>query len=204
MSIMNFYNDKTIDNQNFGNKRMIRLVYVDMAIYKAKIGYTKKFGSVSTSSMEEAQVGQHYYISNPYRLPYGMSIEDACKIVSYLSDQNEKNNDIRPAGYSSVATVDEQLSSYGLVEVKPSTPRKKNKSETSGYNEEIGIVLSGCPEMPGVVDLFTVEDKILFSKSRMADRYFEWFTPNVTGREILKIMSRCDIEPDYDDPSNEL
>lgn len=134
-----------------------------------------------------------------------MSIEDACKIVSYLSDQNEKNNNIRPAGYSSVATVDEQLSSYGLIEVKPITPNKKNKTETSGYNEENDrIFSSSCKELPGVVDLFTVEDKILFSKTSMANRYFEWFTPDVTGRDILKIMSKCDIEPDYDDPSNEL
>lgn len=36
------------------------------------------------------KLGQTYGISSPFKLPEGMSIEDACKVVSYLSDLVEK------------------------------------------------------------------------------------------------------------------
>jgi len=39
---------------------------------------------------DEIKLGQTYGVSSPFRLPHNMSMEDACKVVSYLSDKVEK------------------------------------------------------------------------------------------------------------------
>ena len=67
---------------------------------------------------EEIKIGQTYGVSSPFRLPHNMSMEDACKVVSYLSDKIEKENDLKPACEKSVIMVSNILGNYGFSKVE--------------------------------------------------------------------------------------
>lgn len=141
------------------------------------------------------KLGKTYEFYKPYKLPEGMSIEDACKVVSYLSTKVEYTKNIEEASRPSVCAVNELLMDYGF-NLTGSTPGYFVHSVES-YNPLRSIANPGynCKELEGVTDLFTVggEPK-LFKKSSLNDRYFDWFTPNVTFKEIQEIYKRINKE----------
>ena len=54
-------------------------------------------------------------LSTNFRIPEGMNIEEACRVISYLSDKVEHENKITPASERSVAAVSGILSKYGFT-----------------------------------------------------------------------------------------
>ena len=70
---MNLQNNINENKKETRSIRMIRLFYVAM----------EKFRRYSTNEM---CVGHTYGISSPFILPEGMTIEDANKVISYLSE----------------------------------------------------------------------------------------------------------------------
>ena len=77
-----------MQNEEFKNKAF-RLVYVDIDYYTSK-------------QLKMSYLDQNYFISNPYSLPNGMSLEDACKVVSFISETTERE-EILPDGMASSA-----------------------------------------------------------------------------------------------------
>ena len=92
---------KCIENDN---DQIIRLYYV----------YLERF---NTNSSEATKLAQTYGISTPFRLPKDMSMDDACRVVSYLSEKVERENNIEPGCENSVSLVVSVLSDYGFEKI---------------------------------------------------------------------------------------
>lgn len=158
----------------------IRLFYVALAPF---IGYDDGM----------RKVGQTYGISSPFRLPNGMSIKNACKVVSYLSDKIEEENGLEPACEQSVIMVSSILENYGFKKVEDQD--KGHFHSVSLYNPFYGLRTGfpACKKIEGVIDLFTVDGNFgLFKKSDLFDRYFEWYTEGITNQEVADIYKNID------------
>ena len=132
----------------------IRLVYVAIG----------KYLSYDTS---EIRTGETYNITSEFILPSGMSMKDACKVVSYLSEKVEREDNLDEASPSSVAKVSNILEQYGFKKVENCPHGRFHRTKDVHGNflssfstfedvdEQIKVddVLA---EKPGVVDLFTV------------------------------------------------
>ena len=144
---------------------------------------------------DELKIGQTYGISSPFRLPHNMSMEDACKVVSYLSDKVEKENNLESACEKSVTMVSNILENYGF--------RKEEIKEKGHYHSvsecvpfcKIQTSVPATEEIEGVVDLFTVSgDFKIFKKTDLHDRYFDWYNEGISKQEIIDIYKRIGQE----------
>lgn len=137
----------------------------------------------------ESRIGQTLGVSSPFVLPKGVSLNNACKLVSYLSKKVEEENQLEPASEASVALVSNLLGEYGF-------------SKVEGYNHgHIHVVsylhiakkieVDHCEVVEGCADLFTVDGSFkLFKKSNLYKRYFNWFDEKTKKEEIDKIFSK--------------
>ena len=167
----------------------IRLVYVAIG----------KYLSYDTS---EIRTGETYNITSEFILPSGMSMKEACKVVSYLSEKVEREDNLDEASPSSVAKVSNILEQYGFKKVENCPHGRFHRTKDIHGNflssfstfedvDEQSKVDDVLAEKPGVVDLFTVGgDFRLFTRTPMDKRYFEWFTPRVKKEEIEKIYAK--------------
>ena len=148
----------------------------------------EKFNRYGTG---QAMLGETYGFSSPFRLPREMSIEDACKVVTYLSNKVEFENKLDPACETSVIKVSNLLDKYGFEKVE--SKEKGHYHAVSEYNSfgAIKTPFPVCNEIEGVVDLFTVGgDFKLFKRTNMHNRYFNWYKDNVTEDEIFDIYKK--------------
>lgn len=168
----------------------------------AKADYTKRLPTIRLyyvafgTFANKTKIGQTYGISSPFRVPTDMSIEDACKVVSYLSDKVETENDLEPACEKSVAMVSNILTNYGFEKVEG-----KEKGHYHAVTEycptrkvESGV-FPACEEIKGVVDLFSVGgDLKVFKHSDLHSRYFDWYTEKVSLEEVKEIYRKINQE----------
>ena len=120
----------------------------------------------------ENNVGMIDFPCRPFKLPDGMDREDAFKVLSYLTDFVEKNSDIEPMTLKSVKTLDAvlDLDRFGFEHVEE------------------------CDE-ERIANLFTVTGRLLlFEKSKLYKKYFEWYREGVTLDEVTEIYSKCGKE----------
>ncbi|MBO5910464.1 MAG: hypothetical protein J6Q15_03035 [Clostridia bacterium] len=158
--------------------RHIRLIYV----------YFEKF----TRHDGTRALGITYGISSPFKLPDGMNIEDACKVVSYLSEKVEAENNLIPASENSVAMVSNILKDYGFSKIEGYPHGHCHMVQEYSYGSKL---VGQKASINGVVDLFSVGgDFGLFKKSDLYDRYFNWFTESVTKEEINEIYKNISID----------
>ena len=151
-------------------------------LYYTALEKFRKYGS------GDMMVGQTHGVSSPFRLPDEMSIEDACKVVSYLSNMVETDNEIEPASEKSVIAVSNILENYGFRKVEGK--EKGHYHSISAYEpfRKIKSTFAAGAEIEGVVDLFTVGgDFRVFNRSDMHDRYFDWYTSSVTKQDVENI-----------------
>jgi len=109
----------------------------------------------------------------PFLLPDGMNVEEAFKILSYLTDFIESDDDIKNLSFQAVSTLDYVLNlkrfGFKRIDFQP--------------NEE------------EIADLFTIVGRVeRFKNSKYNEKYFEWYIPNVTKDEIEKIYTNHDME----------
>ncbi|MFQ6752162.1 MAG: hypothetical protein ACLRFL_01170 [Clostridia bacterium] len=176
----------------------------------AKADYTKRIPSIrlyyvafnkfNRYGTGYTYVGQTFGISSPFRLPRDMSIEDACKVVSYLSEKVEKENDLEPASEKSVAMVSNVLTKYGFERVESKEHGHYHAvSEYIPFHKVRGACFPVCEKIDGVVDLFSVGgDFKLFKRSDLHDRYFNWFTAGISNDEVKDIYDQIGIDLDED------
>lgn len=108
----------------------------------------------------------------PFMLPDGMSREEGFKVLSYLTDFIEKREDIAIGSLTSVRTLD-------LVFDK----------------ERFGFRRVEETDEDKIINLFTVDGRaLLFKKSDLYKKYFEWYVENVTKEEVEEIYSKIGIE----------
>lgn len=158
---------------------VIRLYYVALEKYSA-------YGT------NDAKIGQTYSISSPFKLPVEMSIGEACKVISYLTEKIENENNLQHACEKSVDLTSKILSDYGFEKIKTN-----NKGHYHAISEYIPLAqleaspFSACKRINGVVDLFTVGgDFEIFKSTDLRDRYFNWFTAGVMREEIEDIYKK--------------
>ncbi len=108
----------------------------------------------------------------PFMFPNGMIREDGFKVLSYLTDFIEQREEIEPCSLKSVRTLDSilNLERFGFTRVEETDESK-------------------------ILNLFTVAGRILlFKKSELYSKYFEWYTEGVTLEEVENIYNKCNLE----------
>lgn len=167
-----------------GDSSCIRLYYVAM----------EKFFSYGT---DEEKIGKTFGISSPFILPDGMTLEESCKVISYLSEKIESENDLPPACEKSVAKVSNILSDYGFNKVEGYS--HGHFHSTGLFNPTSRIITAytniNAGHIEGVTDLFTIGgDLSLFEKSDLNKRYFDWFSEGVSEQEVQQIYDRLGLK----------
>lgn len=147
---------------------------------------------VVINDTNETKIIQTYRISNPFRLPNEMNMKDACKVISYLSEKIETENNLEPGCKESVSMLCNILRDYGFEKVE--SKEGGNYQIVSDYNPLRKIKsnrFSACQKLEGVEDLFVFNgDLKLFKKSELNNRYFDWFTENVTKQDVEDIYKK--------------
>ena len=117
-------------------------------------------------------IGVLAWNSKPFMFPINMSYEDGFKVLSYLTDYIEKREDIKPFSLGSVMTLDNVLNLDRL-----GFRRVEEENEDN------------------ILNLFTVSGRLLlFKNCNLYSKYFEWYSENVTYEEVVDIFSKCGIE----------
>ena len=109
---------------------------------------------------------------NPFILPKEMTREEGFKVLSYLTDFIEKREDTEPCSFKSVSTLDGvlNLERFGFTRVE-----EKDESK--------------------ILNLFTVDGRLLlFKRSNLYSKYFEWYVENVTLEEVTNIYTKHNME----------
>ena len=147
-------------NHPIGDQDIYRLYYVDYHRINEYNGCDKN------------NIGMIDYPLKPFKFPEGMSREDGFKVLSYLTDDIEKQPDVGPYSLKSVRTLDKvlDLERFGFTRVEEKDEDK-------------------------ILNLFTVTGRLLlFQKSKLYSKYFEWYTEGVSRREVQKIYADLGLE----------
>ena len=121
---------------------------------------------------QDNNVGMINWPCNPFMFPEGMSREEGFKVLSYLTDFIEKREDTEPCSLKSVRTLDGvlDLERFGFKRVKEDDENK-------------------------ILNLFTVSGRLLlFQRSKLYPKYFEWYVENVTLEEVTNIYTKYNME----------
>lgn len=166
---------------NIEKAKDIRLFYVGI-------------GKIHCSGVSNVQIEETYRVSCPFKLPIGMKMDEALKVISYLSEKLENENNIEPASEESVLCVSNNLCKYGFEKIKG-----KEHGHYHAVSEYIPFmqketIFSACNEIEGVVDLFTVDGFKMFKNTSLNRRYFDWFIEGVTHEEVEEIYSKIGFD----------
>lgn len=148
------------EDHPIGNQDTYRLYYVDYHRINEYNGCDKN------------NIGMIDYPLKPFKFPEGMSREDGFKVLSYLTDDIEKQPDVGPYSLKAVRTLDKvlDLERFGFTRVEESDEEK-------------------------ILNLFTVTGRLLlFQKSKLYPKYFEWYTEGVSRREVERIYANLGLE----------
>lgn len=121
---------------------------------------------------DKNNIGMIDFPLKPFKLPEGMSREDGFKVLSYLTDNIERQPDVQPYSLKAVRTLDKvlDLERFGFRRVEEKDEEK-------------------------ILNLFTVTGRLLlFQKSKLYPKYFEWYTEGVSKSTVSKIYEKCGLE----------
>ena len=151
----------------------IRLVYVGFGSYNSHSGGRK--------------LGETLWASPQFSLKEGMSMEDAYKIISFLSLKVERDYNLAPGCRDSVVRVCSILEKYGFKVV--SEEGKTNYHAT--LTCPVSKIMLPLIKVDNCVDLYTVDGNFdLFRRSNLYVNYFEWFKDNVKCSEFNQIINK--------------
>lgn len=122
--------------------------------------------------MKNNNIGIINWSFEPFMFPNGMTREEGFKVLSYFTDVIEKREDIDVGSFKSVKTLDENidLGRIGFTRVKENDEDK-------------------------ILNLFTVSGRVLlFKKSDLYQKYFEWYSENVTKDEVKEIYAKYNMD----------
>lgn len=178
--INEFRLNRALKRTKNAHKGMLRLVYVEFVPYIDRYHDTLRCGAF-------------YVTSSAFELPKNMTMEQACKVVSYLSEFVEKKNNLEPASNQSVREVSHVLEDYGFVRDENIAPVYVHFTADKNYIRKPAMQETG---IQGVADLITYGgDSGCFKRSDIYPRYFNWFVPGVKKSEIDTIYKNLDVKP---------
>ena len=155
-----------------------------------------RLGKYTQYATNQKMLGIYYGAqSDVYRIPKGMSVSDACKVISFLSEKVENENNIEPASVKSVRTVISLLEDWGFEKTNDVDEHSgfEHTIERYPFNRKINIKIE---IKKGVLNLFTIDGMDEFKKSDRYKYYFDWFTPGVSKEEIAGIYDNL-ISEEY-------
>ena len=178
------------ENMKLGEKSILAYDYSSHMprIRLYYVGFNKYNNALNQECIEKV-----YEITTPFVLPRDMTIDEACKVISYLTEKVEKENGLEPASKEGVAQVGKMLSNYGFSSCESYSrghfkrlalfePRTKIES---------GLLNSDLKQKDGITELYTVGgDTKLFKKSEFYKTYFNWFVDGVTREDVKEIYKR--------------
>lgn len=154
--------DAELEDHNIGNQNIYRLYYINY--HRIGEGYGN----------HKNNVGVIDWPFEPFIIPCGMSREDSFKVLSYLTDYIEKEMNLEPCSYKSVAALNDALN-----------------LESLGFKR---VNLSLDSTSSDVIDLYTVTGRLqLFKKSNHYQKYFEWYKEDITLDEVINIYQKCGL-----------
>lgn len=156
--------EATLEDHPIGNQNIYRLYYVNFH----RIGEDFRFPGLNN-------IGVIDWPCKPFMLPNGMTREEGFKVLSYLTDSIEKRKKIEPCSLESVRILDGvlDLERFGFTRINTQLPT----------------------DSADVINLFTVSGRILlFKKSELYSKYFEWYTKGVTLEEVENIYNKYNME----------
>ena len=168
--------------------RTIRMIYISMG---------KHYNPYQGEYMFEKELA----VLPHYLIPDGLSLQEACEVLSYLSNRIEQDNNIEPASLTSVKSVCKVLSKYGFKKIEDNKSDYYHSHITYEWNPLNKEQYSSISEIDGVTDIITyrADDKI-FKKSDMAERYFDWYTEDVSQhrfKELINKISNLNIDEQF-------
>ncbi len=155
--------------EKYENNKIIRLVYIDCGTYfndNAILGFS------STT-----------FVSNPFQAPEDMNFEDACKLVSALTNKIEKEENIKKNSRNCVLQVSKLLEKYNFKKLNSTDFGYKNGDSHmyGGYLPLYTLRQISIPEVEVVVDFFTIgKSDNAFHRTKMSRRYFDWYVKDAT------------------------
>jgi hypothetical protein len=156
----------------------IRLIHLGLNLYDS--GYKGK--KILT---------HEYFASSPFHIPEGLSMEDALKVISYLSSHTPDGQRVKPL--SNIFLVNDQLEDFGFTRIN--LIQNERTKTTQRYD---GIILPTIEidthiDLPEVIDIITTSDKKIFQKTSLAKKYFDWYIPNINAQDIDEIYKKTNI-----------
>ena len=123
-------------------------------------------------SDNRSNIGLVNWPCKPFMLPEGLSREDGFRVLSYLTDFIEKRDDVEPGSLKSVNTLDSVLN-----------------------NERFGFKRVDETDENKILNLFTIDGRaLLFKRSELYKKYFEWYVEGVTKEEVENIYNKIGME----------
>ena len=156
----------------------IRLIYVAIEKYNSRFDLKDKLGTI-------------YNSSSPFKIPEGMTMQEAYKVISYISELVERTYNKEPASSDSVALTSYTLGNYGFEKIDGY--QKGYSHSTEEYTGRGKVIRETT--IPATMDLYTVGgDFSQFKKSNLYSKYFNWFTENVSIEEVQAIYDRLGLQ----------
>ena len=184
---------KRLENMELGDKSILARADYTLRYPRIRLMYVRFEKFISHEDI--TKLGTTLGVSSPFMIPKGMSIENACKVISYLSEKLEKEYNVEPASEDSVALVSRELSKYGFEKLECDyTPGHYHS--VSQYHLLNKIETEFDESLKATTDLITFDgSKKLFKKSVLGGKYFNWFTENVTEKDVIDIYLDSYITP---------
>lgn len=166
-------NDLTLTHYN-EDKKAIRIICVD---------FKKQYEN------QEEILQKYIRVSCPLLLPKGMSIDDACKIVSFWQDKVKSDKHLRSQNIP--VLINKVLSRFGF---KIIDGYLYGQSKDKDKFDQEQIIQTNINKIDDVLDLICVGgDNELFKQSDLFERYFDWYTPNISFKDIQSIYTDLEL-----------
>ena len=136
----------------------------------------------------DSRIGVTFGASSSFVLPEGMSLKEACKVISYLSEKIEKEYNLEPGCRESLARVSRILENYGFKKTGRDYQNYLHMTmQLNGYNR----IMLPLNEVKGCANLYTLNgNSSLFRRTNLYRDYFEWFTEGVMESEFNQIINK--------------
>ena len=154
-------------------------IFCQHFVYCSKIDCSTYYGVKMVKEM-------HDFATRKFVLPEGMSAVDAFKVLSFLTSFVKQAEGYEECSALTVQRVDDLIEHFGFRHLEPEGQSPFTFTRTN---------FEPCTH------LFTVGGNFKYFKSTVyADDYFEWFSENVTIKEVKDIYAKLGMQmPDLFD-----
>ncbi len=167
-------------------KNKIRLCYVDVDL-------------LNMYGFEKPVLEINYAATCVYKLPDGMTIEDANRVVSYVTRLNNSKYSIVPSTESSMQFAGASLQEFGFKKESKHEADYNHAHVFCEYDSELPDFTINTnnvvkTDIEGVVDLMTIGgNQFLFMHSDLAPKAYPWFRMDSKFEDVKKIYDRIGI-----------